>query len=75
MIKSGLFIFQLLSEIIENEDRPEQFLEPQVNQSDNESDRILLNPTIRRKSYRNSGHDPRDGSIVLDPIGSDSKIR
>ncbi len=47
----------------------------QVNKSDNESDRILWDPTIRRKSYRNPGDDPRDGSVVLDPIGSPSKIR
>ncbi len=47
----------------------------QVNKSDNESDRILWDPTIRRKSYRNPGDDPRDGSVVLDPIGSHSKIR
>jgi len=42
----------------------------QVNKSDNESDRILWDPTIRRKSYRNPGDNPRDGSVVLDPIGS-----
>jgi hypothetical protein len=47
----------------------------QVNKSDNESDRILWDPTIRRKSYRNPGDDPRDGSLVLDPMGSHSKIR
>jgi hypothetical protein len=43
----------------------------QVNKSDYQSDRILWDPTIRRKSYRNSGDDPRDGSVVLDPIGYD----
>jgi hypothetical protein len=47
----------------------------QVNKSDNESDRILWDPIIRRKSYRNPGDDSRDGSVVLDPIGSHSKIR
>ncbi len=47
----------------------------QKNKFDNESDRILWDPTIRRKSYRNPGDDPRDGSVVLDPIGSHSKIR
>jgi hypothetical protein len=46
-----------------------------VNKSNNESDRILWDPTIRRKTYRNPGDDPRDGSVVLDPIGSHSKIR
>jgi hypothetical protein len=37
-----------------------------VNKSDNESDRILWDPTILRKSYRNPGEDPRDGSVALD---------
>ncbi len=37
----------------------------------NESDRILWDPTIRRKSYRNLGDDPRDGSVLLDPIEFD----
>ncbi len=33
MIKSGLFIFQLISEMIENEDRPEQLLEHYKNRA------------------------------------------
>jgi hypothetical protein len=33
------------------------------------------NPMIRQKSDRNPGDDPTDGSVVLDPIGSYSRIR
>jgi len=33
------------------------------------------NPMIRQKSDRNPGGDPTDGSVVLDPIGSYSRIR
>ncbi len=46
-------------------------LSTQLNKFDNESDRTLWDPTIRRKSDRNPGDDPRDGSVVLDPIESD----
>ncbi len=33
------------------------------------------NPMIRQKSDRNPGDDPTNGSVVLDPIGSYSRIR
>jgi hypothetical protein len=33
------------------------------------------NQMIRQKSDRNPGDDPTDGSVVLDPIGSYSRIR
>jgi hypothetical protein len=33
------------------------------------------NPMIRQKSDRNPGDDPTDGSVVLDPIVSYSKIQ
>jgi hypothetical protein len=36
---------------------------------------IFPNPMIRQKSDRNPGDDPTDGSVVLDPIGSYSRIR
>ncbi len=41
----------------------------------NKSGRILWDPAIRGKSYRNPGDHRREGSVVLDPIGSHSKIR
>ncbi len=63
-----MVIVILLSRILQND-------MSQVNKSDNESDRILWDPTIRRKYNRNPGDDLRDGSVVLDPIGSHSKIR
>ncbi len=36
---------------------------------------IFPNPMIRQKSDRNPGDDPTDGSVVLDSIGSYSRIR
>jgi hypothetical protein len=36
---------------------------------------IFPNPMIRQKSDRNPGDDPTDGSVVLDPIGSYTRIR